>query len=113
MSINFHKNKYLKQIELNEGEKSFFDIKSLTDDNKINLTKIPFSIRVLIENVLRSNHNGISNLEQIEQLINWTEDTVPDKEFPYMPGRVITRFYGSSCCCRSSCYEGCCKHFRY
>ena len=89
MSINFHKNKYLKQIELNEGEKSFFDIKSLTDDNKINLTKIPFSIRVLIENVLRSNHNGISNLEQIEQLINWTEDTVPDKEFPYMPGRVI------------------------
>ena len=55
MSINFDKNKYLKHLELDEGEKSFFDIKSLTDDNKINLNKIPFSIRVLIENVLRSN----------------------------------------------------------
>ena len=89
MSINFDKNKYLKYLELDEGEKSFFDIKSLTDDNKINLDKIPFSIRVLIENVLRSNHNQVSNLEQVEQLINWTKDSVPDKEFPYMPGRVI------------------------
>ena len=89
MSINFDKNKYLKYLELDEGEKSFFDIKSLTDDNKINLNKIPFSIRVLIENVLRSNHNEVSNLEQVEQLINWTKDSVPDKEFPYMPGRVI------------------------
>ncbi len=89
MSINFDKNKYLKHLELDEGEKSFFDIKSLTDDNKINLNKIPFSIRVLIENVLRSNHNEVSNLEQVEQLINWTKDSVPDKEFPYMPGRVI------------------------
>jgi len=89
MSINFDKNKYLKQINLIEGEKSFFDIKSLTDDNNINLSKIPFSIRILIENVLRSNHNEISNLQQVEQLINWSEDSVPDKEFPYMPGRVI------------------------
>ena len=89
MSINFDKNKYLKSVELLEGEKKFFDIKSLTDDNNINLSKIPFSIRVLIENVLRAHHNDISNLEQIEQLINWTGNSVPDKEFPYMPGRVI------------------------
>ena len=89
MSINFDKNKYLKSVELLEGEKKFFDIKSLTDDNNINLSKIPFSIRVLIENVLRAHHNDISNLEQIAQLINWTGNSVPDKEFPYMPGRVI------------------------
>tara|TARA_Y100000768_G_scaffold369050_1_gene333594 strand:- start:73 stop:2718 length:2646 start_codon:yes stop_codon:yes gene_type:complete len=89
MSINFEKNKYLREIELIEGSKSFFDIKSLTDDNNINLNKIPFSIRILIENVLRSNHNEISNLQQIEQLISWSKDSAPDKEFPYMPGRVI------------------------
>ena len=51
--------------------------------------RIPFSIRILIENVLRSYDKNISNETQLEQVLKWNKDTVPDKEFPYMPGRVV------------------------
>ena len=30
-----------------------------------------------------------SNETQLEQVLKWNKDTVPDKEFPYMPGRVV------------------------
>ena len=89
MSVNFDKKKYLKSLRISEGERGYFDIKSLTKDSNIDINKIPFSIRVLIENVLRSYHNDVSNLEHINNLIQWNKDTVPDKEFPYMPGRVV------------------------
>ena len=48
-----------------------------------------YLIRILIENVLRSFDKKISNESQLEQLLSWSKDTVPDKEFPYMPGRVV------------------------
>ena len=89
MSVNFDKKKYLKSLRISEGERGYFDIKSLTKDSNIDINKIPFSIRVLIENVLRSYHNDVSNLEHINNLVQWNKDTVPDKEFPYMPGRVV------------------------
>ena len=52
MSVNFDKN-MLKVIKISEGERGYFDIKSLTKDSNIDINKIPFSIRVLIENVLK------------------------------------------------------------
>ncbi len=72
-----------------EGKKKYYDIKSLASANKVDLNKIPFSIRILIENVLRSYDKNISNETQLEQVLKWNKDTVPDKEFPYMPGRVV------------------------
>ena len=89
MSLNFNNKNYQNELNLLEGKKKYYDIKSLANANKVDLNKIPFSIRILIENVLRSYDKNISNETQLEQVLMWNKDTVPDKEFPYMPGRVV------------------------
>tara|TARA_X000001036_G_scaffold287591_1_gene267182 strand:- start:1437 stop:4082 length:2646 start_codon:yes stop_codon:yes gene_type:complete len=89
LSLNFNNKNYQNELNLLEGKKKYYDIKSLANANKVDLNKIPFSIRILIENVLRSYDKNISNETQLEQVLMWNKDTVPDKEFPYMPGRVV------------------------
>jgi len=89
LSLNFNNKNYQNELNLLEGKKKYYDIKSLASANKVDLNKIPFSIRILIENVLRSYDKNISNETQLEQVLKWNKDTVPDKEFPYMPGRVV------------------------
>jgi aconitate hydratase len=89
MTINFEIQKYVREIDLNEGKKKYYDILSFANDNKILIEKIPFSIRILLENVMRSYEKKLSNSHHISQLLNWTKDSVPEEEFPYMPGRVL------------------------
>jgi|TARA_B110000263_G_scaffold151062_1_gene131116 aconitate hydratase len=89
MSLNLNNKNYKNHINLQEGERTFYDIGSLASDHKINIEKLPFSIRVLLENVLRSHDMNISNEQHIEQLLKWDKNSIPEKEFPYMPGRVL------------------------
>ena len=96
MSVNFDKKKYLKSLRISEGERGYFDIKSLTKDINIDINKIPFSIRVLIENVLRSYHNDVSNLEHINNLVQWNKDTIlcnfHQQKFMYKDKVMVTGF---------------------
>jgi len=56
------------------------------EDNKIG--KLPFSIRILLENVLR-NHDGFAITdEHLDTLVNWNPSG-SDKEVPFKPARVL------------------------
>lgn len=62
-------------------------LKELEDEGK-NISRLPFSIRILLENVLR-NHDGFAVTdEHLETLINWNPKGV-DKEIPFKPARVL------------------------
>ncbi len=65
-------------------------IASLTtmDGENGRVGKLPFSIRILLENVLR-NHDGFAITdEHVDTLINW-DPTGTDKEIPFKPARVL------------------------
>jgi len=52
------------------------------------INKLPFSIRILLENVIR-NHDGFSITdEHLETLINWNPAGT-EKEIPFKPARVL------------------------
>jgi len=52
------------------------------------IDRLPFSIRILLENVLR-NYNGFSITdEHIETLSNWSPEPV-DKDIPFKPARIL------------------------
>ncbi len=52
------------------------------------IEKLPFSIRILLENVLR-NHDGFAITdEHVHTLVNWTGKP-QDKEIPFKPARVL------------------------
>ncbi|MGE8423849.1 MAG: hypothetical protein ACN6PI_13520, partial [Sphingobacterium siyangense] len=52
------------------------------------IAHLPFSIRILLENVLR-NHDGFSITdEHVNTLIHWTPQPV-DKDIPFKPARIL------------------------
>ncbi len=53
------------------------------------VARLPFAIRVLLENLLR-NEDGITvTREDIEALARWTPTGVPDREIAFRPARVL------------------------
>lgn len=61
---------------------------SLKDVPGHQIDRLPFSIRILLENVLR-NYDGFSITdEHINTLSNWTPAAV-DKDIPFMPARIL------------------------
>src|SRR5690554_3547229 len=61
---------------------------SLKDLSNANVERLPFSIRILLENVLR-NYDGFSITDDhIELLANWSPVPV-DKDIPFMPARIL------------------------
>jgi len=62
-------------------------LKKLQDEGK-NIHRLPFSIRILLENALR-NHDGFAITdEHLETLINWNAAGT-DAEIPFKPARVL------------------------
>ncbi|RMG27133.1 MAG: aconitate hydratase AcnA [Armatimonadetes bacterium] len=53
------------------------------------LSSIPYSIRVLLEAVLRKRDGRIVTDEHVEALAKYDARNVPEAEIPFMPGRVI------------------------
>ncbi|RAJ87943.1 aconitate hydratase [Chitinophaga dinghuensis] len=65
-------------------------IASLTDleKNGKNISRLPFSIRILLENVLRNHDQFAITDEHVNTLVNWTPEPI-DKEIPFKPARVL------------------------
>ncbi len=54
-----------------------------------NLGRLPFSLRVLLEAVLRNVDGELVTEDDVKRLASWTAKTTLDVELPYMPARVI------------------------
>lgn len=68
-------------------DKKIASLTQLQTEGK-SIDRLPFSIRILLENVIR-NHDGFSITDDhLETLINWLPSGT-DKEIPYKPARVL------------------------
>ncbi|HMT77257.1 MAG TPA: aconitate hydratase AcnA [Saprospiraceae bacterium] len=83
--MSYSKAKSVKEISVNAKS---YQYSSLKDLHQGNIEHLPFSIRILLENVLR-NYDGFSITdEHISTLVNWKPET-EDKDIPFMPGRIL------------------------
>ncbi len=51
--------------------------------------RLPYSLRILLENLLRHYPQGLVNDADIDNLASWTADRVSPEAVPFMPARVI------------------------
>jgi aconitate hydratase len=56
-----------------------------------NISRLPVSLKVLLENLLRQEDNHHVNKADIEALANWNPKAKQDKEIAFMPARVLTQ----------------------
>ncbi len=86
--------------DLSVGDKTYkiYSLAKLEERYGVSISRLPFSIRILLENVLR-NFDGKTVTEQhVESLANWDPSNTDAKEIPYNPARVILQdFTGVPC----------------
>src|SRR6058998_2012510 len=57
--------------------------------SKFDVARLPFSLKVLLENLLRTEGNGSVGREDIEALASWDAKAEPSKEIAFTPARVL------------------------
>src|SRR6202790_461502 len=63
-------------------------LEALEKNRVANLSKLPFSLRILLENLLRCEDNRFVHAADIQSLANWRPG-IPEKEIAFMPARVL------------------------
>jgi aconitate hydratase len=62
------------------------------------LSRLPVTVKVLLENVLRNLGRGFVNEDDVKALASWTPNSGQAIEVPFMPGRVVLQdFTGVPC----------------
>lgn len=78
---------YLKTINTPSGQFNYYDLRELIRKG-YNVTALPFTIRILLENILR-NFNGSSfSQAHLDNILNWQPRPAVN-EIPYLPSRVL------------------------
>ena len=78
-----------RTLNVNGIEKTYYSLRSLTDAGYSDVEKLPYSIRVLLESVLRQYDGHSIQEKHIESLANWDKGDLQGKEVPFKPSRVI------------------------
>jgi len=93
--IGLSKNSFNAKTNLEVSGKKYeiFDITGLPDAKDL-----PFSLKVLLENLLRTEDGANITAEQIKALAAWNPSIEPDTEIQFTPARVIMQdFTGVPC----------------
>lgn len=78
-------NKYLVKNKLSNKEYYFVDIVKAAKDVGLELGKLPYSLRILFENVVR----GSGDVSKLSLFKEWLKDKKSDGEVNYFPARVL------------------------
>ncbi|TPW11716.1 MAG: aconitate hydratase 1, partial [Halothiobacillaceae bacterium] len=68
---------------------AYHSLKKLESDKIGHIATLPYSIRVLLENLLRYEDGLATNRESILAVASWDANATPDKEIFFMPSRVL------------------------
>lgn len=74
-----------KTLSAKQGKFVFCSLLDVADRLKISLEKLPFSIRILLENLLRLSEKGLVGQKELLGLSTGSLQT----EIPFMPGRIL------------------------
>ena len=82
-----------KTLDVNGKEYTYFDITAVEG-----LEKLPYSLKVLAENLLRTEDGMNVTEEHIKALANWDPEAEPETEIQFTPARVLMQdFTGVPC----------------
>ena len=78
----------LTTIDLKEGPTSFYRLGRLEETGLGDLGRLPFSIRILLENALRQSGGRYVAEEHVQAVADWSP-TNAGADVPFMPSRVV------------------------
>ena len=75
-----------------------YRLAELAQQGVAELDRLPFSIRVLLENALRHTGRGVVTEDHVRDLAGWHREGAARTEIPFLPARVVLQdFTGVPC----------------
>ena len=97
---NAHPNSYDAKSSLTVGDRSYtiFRLDALEKAGHAGVSRLPFSLKILLENLVRFEDGRSVTKDQIAALANWDPHAKNDDEIAYRPARVLLQdFTGVPC----------------
>ncbi|MCH8013917.1 MAG: aconitate hydratase, partial [Candidatus Dadabacteria bacterium] len=88
----------LSTLKTPSGEVKYYSLKTIENEHSTDFSRLPVSIRILLENVIRNYDGTVVNDNHVKALANWNPNNKGSQEIPYNPARVILQdFTGVPC----------------
>jgi aconitate hydratase len=85
-------------LKTNSGTYTYHDLNALTRQKIGHVGKLPYSLRVILEAMLRNVDGFVVNADDVTGLANWNAKSPRKEEMPFMVGRVVLQdFTGVPC----------------
>ncbi|MBK9240337.1 MAG: aconitate hydratase AcnA [Acidobacteria bacterium] len=85
-------------LTVGEDSVDFFSLPALEAAGFPGVSRLPFSLKILLENLLRREDNGFVKADDIRALAAWDLKAPSEKEISFMPARVLLQdFTGVPC----------------
>jgi len=87
--VSTNTNSFDARSTLTAGERSFQIFRLDALQSRFDVARLPFSLKILLENLLRTEGNGSVTAGDIESLAGWDPAAEPSKEIAFTPARVV------------------------
>ena len=85
-------------LSVGDDTVSIYSLPALEKAGYPGVARLPFSLKILLENLLRREDNGFVRAGDIEALASWDPKTIGEREMSFMPARVLLQdFTGVPC----------------
>ena len=72
-----------------QGDRVYYSLPYLEKEGLTNLDRLPYTIRILLENALRNMDGYLVEEEDIAAVASWRPERPPERTFPFMLARVL------------------------
>ena len=77
------------ELESSGGSGAIYRIQKLEEDGVAEVSRLPFSIKILLEAALRQCDGFEISREDVERIARWSPETAGKEEIPFKPARVV------------------------
>ncbi|MBI3418529.1 MAG: aconitate hydratase, partial [Proteobacteria bacterium] len=77
-----------RALTLGSASYDYFSLKA-AEKQLGDVSRLPFSLKILLENLLRFENGSTVTVEDIQSLAQWLKDKKSDREIAYKPSRVL------------------------
>ncbi len=78
-----------RTLEVGGKRYIYYGLQAVQDAGLGDISRLPFSLRVLLENLLRNEDGRSVSVDDIKALVAWSEQRRSDREIAYRPARVL------------------------
>ena len=78
-----------RTLKVDGKEYDYFSLKELEKTLDIDLSSFPYSLNVLLENLIRNNDGTTVTDDDVDAFASWTKNHVPELEINFYPSRVV------------------------